>query len=258
MPHRPDQLPVAERVVSCELNLADLDLRPLVNLEDQNHRVARGDSFVLRRDRRELPPVLAQQFLQHHFRLLDARRIERALHRQAHLFLLKAIENVGLGDRVDAFVPDAADRGPFSHDEDDDLSIGLIGRVLHLQFYVLKKLRVPQRLEVAAQRFFVIGIAGARKNAGLQRVAPDAAVPFEIDSLDEWLPLVLLGAVGRRQPSEVVNLLFEGFFVDKRMEQRKGFSGIAIFSRLVGGTRRGVAGKKRERGQQERRKDTTA
>ena len=79
--HRPDQFPAAERVVPCELNFADFDLRAFIYLEDQDHCVARGDAFVFRRHGRKLPPVLAQQFLQDHFRFLDSRGIELAFNR---------------------------------------------------------------------------------------------------------------------------------------------------------------------------------
>ncbi len=58
--HRADDLAVAERVVAGELDASHLDLGPFVHFEHEDHRVARCDSLVLRRNFRELPPVLSK------------------------------------------------------------------------------------------------------------------------------------------------------------------------------------------------------
>src|SRR5579883_648736 len=75
-------------MISREFDLADLDLWSLDNLENENDRIARGDAFVLRGHLRELAPVLAEQILDNHFRLLDFRWIELALDSKPHLAFL--------------------------------------------------------------------------------------------------------------------------------------------------------------------------
>src|SRR5262249_2368014 len=79
--HRANQLAVAERMISRELDFPDFDFRSLVNLEYKNDGVARRNSLVLRGHLRELPAVLAEQFAQNNFRLLDLRGIELAFYR---------------------------------------------------------------------------------------------------------------------------------------------------------------------------------
>jgi len=46
--HRPDQFPAAEGFIAGKLNLADFDLRPLIDFENENDGVAGSDAFVLR------------------------------------------------------------------------------------------------------------------------------------------------------------------------------------------------------------------
>ena len=60
---------------------------------------------------------------------------------------------------------------------------GLSGLVLHLEADILKKLRVPQRLKIAAHRIVAVGIARPREDARQQRIALNAAVPDEFNAL---------------------------------------------------------------------------
>ena len=66
-------------------------------------------------------------------------------------------------------------------------ALGRFGSVLHFQANIFEILRVPERLEVAAQALFVVGIARAREDARLQRLAADAAVALELNALDDRL-----------------------------------------------------------------------
>src|ERR1700676_2524330 len=183
--HGANKLAVTERVVAGELDLADFYLGPFIDLKNEDDRVARSDTLELRRNLSKLPPVLAKQILQHHFRFFDLGGIERAFHRQADYALLEAVENVGLGNGMCAFVADAANHRPLLDVEDDDFGVGPVRRILDTQLDVFEELRVPQRLKIAAQRFFVVDVALTTEDSGGQRVAADASVAHEIDALDD-------------------------------------------------------------------------
>src|SRR5258708_25331143 len=77
---------------------------------------------------------------------------------------------------MDAVVANAANDRALFDLEDYIFVMGAVGRVLDAQLYILKELRIPKSLEVAAQGFFVVGIAVAAEDAGFQRVAAHAAV----------------------------------------------------------------------------------
>src|SRR6266436_1138701 len=182
--HGADELAIAERVIAGEFNLADLYLGTFVDFENEDDRVAGGDALVLRRDFGKLAAVLAQQFLQDDFRFLDARGVELAFDSEADLALFKTIENVRLGNGMNVVVANAAnDRALFDF-EDDSLVIGTFGRVFDAQLNIFEELCVPQSLEVAAQRFFIIRITVAAENSRFQRVAADAAIADEKDAID--------------------------------------------------------------------------
>jgi hypothetical protein len=69
----------------------------------------------------------------------------------------------------------------------------------------------------------------------------------------------LLGAFSGRQGRKIVYFFFQSFFVNKSVEQRNGFVGIAAVCAIVGGTRsRGTVAEQREQGEKKRRKHTTA
>src|SRR5260221_1777289 len=91
---------------------------------------------------------------------------------------------------MDAVVANAADDRALFDFEDYIFVIGAVGRILDTQLYILKELRIPKSLEVAAQGFFVVGIAVAAEDAGFQRVAAHAAVADENDAVNDgsgWL-----------------------------------------------------------------------
>src|SRR5260370_32542441 len=183
--HGANQLAIAECVVPRELDAADLHLRPFLNFKNQDNGVARRDALILRRDFGKLAAVLPKQFLQDYFRFLDARGIKLALHREADLALLEAVENVGFRNRMNAVVANAANNRPLFNLEDEVLMIRAVRRMLDAKLYILKELRVPKSLEVAAQRFFVIRIAIAAENAGFERVAANPAIANEDDAVDD-------------------------------------------------------------------------
>src|ERR1700730_12883015 len=180
-------------MITGELYATDFDLGAFLNCENENDRVAGGDSFVLRSDVGKLTAVLAEQFLQNHFSLLDARGVKLTFHGQTDLALLEPIQNVGLRNGVDTVVPNAADDRAFLDVENYIFVIGTVGRILDAELHIFEKLRIPERLKIAAQSFFVVGIAVAAEDAGFQRIGADAAVTCKEDAID-----YRSGGLGRR------------------------------------------------------------
>ena len=184
MLHRADQLAVGKGVVPGELDPPDFDFRSFIHLKDEHDGVARCNALVFGRDLGELMPVLPEQLLQHDLSLLDPRGIELALHGEPHLAILVALENVGLGYRVNAVITDAADHRPLLDVENDDLAPRVLRAVLDAQLDVFEELGVPQGLKIAPQRLFTVGIADAAENSGFQCVAADPAIADKVDPLD--------------------------------------------------------------------------
>ena len=79
--HRANDFPRRERLVAHDRDRPYFHFRPFVDVEDEFDGVRRGDALVGGFDGRELPPVLRQQFFDHHFGVFDLRGIELALHR---------------------------------------------------------------------------------------------------------------------------------------------------------------------------------
>src|SRR6059036_608289 len=165
------------------------DLGAFLDFENENDGVAGSDALVLRSDFSELPAMLGQQLLQHDFRFLDLGGIKLAFNTETDFAFLEAIENVGFGNGVVAVVTDASDLRAFFDLEDDNFAVRAIGRVFHTKLYVLKELRVPKGLKIAAQRLFIVDIAGPAEDSRRQGVAAHAAVANEIDTLDHKLLL---------------------------------------------------------------------
>src|SRR5258707_13667272 len=99
---------------------------------------------------------------------------------------------------MDAVVANAADDRALFDFEDYIFVIGAVGRILDTQLYILKELRIPKSLEVAAQGFFVVGIAVAAEDAGFQRVAAHAAAAAENDACNGGCAGLATACVGSR------------------------------------------------------------
>ena len=196
--HGTQQLAIAERVIAGELDVADLNLGALDDFEDEDDGVAGGDAFVLRRDLGKLAAVLAEEFLENDFGFFDARGIETALDGESDFALFEAIENVGFGDGVDAVVTDAADDGALFNFEDDVFVIGTVGRIFDAKLYVFEILGVPESLKIAAKSFFIVGVAFAAEDAGLESVAANAAIAEEDDAIDDGRRILVGSGRGLR------------------------------------------------------------
>src|ERR1019366_626782 len=99
--------------------------------------------------------------------------------------VLEPVQDVGFGDGLVALILDAPDNRPLGHVEDDDLRVGLVGAVLDLETNVFKVLRIPQRMEIAAERILVQRVTGTGEDTGSKRLAPDPAIALEFDALDD-------------------------------------------------------------------------
>ncbi len=89
--------------------------------------VTGSDSFILGGDLGELAAVFAEQLAQHDFGFFDFVRIKLAFHAEADFALLETIENVGLGNRMDAVIANAADDRTLFYVEDNYFGIGAVG-----------------------------------------------------------------------------------------------------------------------------------
>ena len=164
-------------LVADEGNLADFDLGPFLHHERDAHRGRRnGANFGA--DGGELPAVLGQQFLDRDFGFLDFGGIVLAFHRQPDFAFLEAVQHVAVGDRIQPGVFDLANGGPLF---DVDVDAPALGRLLALEADVFKVAGVPQRVEVAFQGGFVVDVAGAGEDAGLDGFGGNAAVAVDLD-----------------------------------------------------------------------------
>src|SRR5437879_3260161 len=235
-------------MISREFDFADLDLGAFVDFEHQDDGVARSDALIFRGDLRELPAVFTEKLFQHHFSLLDFRGIELAFDGEADLALFEAVKNVRLGNRVVSVVFNTSDHRALLHFEDDDLPVPTLRRIFHAQFYVLKELRVPQRLKIAAQSVLVVRIPFTAKNAGFQCVGTDTPIADEFDALND--PLLrdrwLLSRRGRRSLRMILYYFLAGEQVQGGREQNR--VGRRRGRRVAEpGSRRGARKKKNER-----------
>src|SRR6266700_782228 len=205
-------------MIALELDFADLDFWPFLNFEDKNNGVAGGDALILRGDLRKLAAVLPQKFLYYHFRFLDFSGVKLAFHAQADFAFFEAVENVRLGYGVIAVVTNAPDLRALLDFKHDDLRVRAFGRILDAQFHILEELRVPQGLEVAAERLFIVGVAFAAKDAGLQRVRADSAVANELDAFDDELLLAGGRLLRGRSLSRGLGVVFDSFLAGEQIQ----------------------------------------
>ena len=166
--------------VAGEFNLAHLHSGAFLDVEVHLHR-GRGNRLHLFLDGGELVPVLGEQILEHLLYPLDLGWIVLALNRKPNLFLLQAVQDIRLGDRVKAFIVDLADRGLLP---DKDVQDNALLRVLALDAQIVEVRRVPQRVEVALNRQWVVGVARMRKEARQDRLFGDAPVADHPDRIN--------------------------------------------------------------------------
>src|SRR6266496_280371 len=130
-------------LVALELDASHFDLGPFPHYKSHPHRRRRYRPYF-RTNGRELVSVLRQQLLNHDLSLLYLGRIVLRLRRNADFFLLEAVKNVTLRNRIDANVADVLDSRPLL---DVDVEDPAFGSGFALEADVLKIVRVPKRVE---------------------------------------------------------------------------------------------------------------
>ncbi len=182
-------------LVAGEADVADLDRGAFLDIE--GHRDGGGrDGLDLRGDGRELVPVLAEQLPEHGDRPRDARGVVLALHSEADLLLLEAVEHIGLRDGVQPLVVDLADSGLFTDEDVQDLALG---GVLFFDADVFEVAGVPERVEVALDGGWVVVVADVGVEAGEDRFLGDAAVADDANFRDD---VAVLCEYGRNDAEE--------------------------------------------------------
>ena len=186
--HGPPGALAAEHVEAFEADLAHLDLRAFVDVEDDLHR--RGRNLAdFRRDDGVLAAPLAQQFAEDEGGAVDRRRIVPGLDREPDIAFLEAFQDVRQGRGLVAFVPDRADHAPLGHHEAHDLADLA---VLDLEPQVVEIAGVPEHHEIPAQRLRVVQVPALGEDPGGKAVARNPARAAEHDFLDEGLALPAL------------------------------------------------------------------
>ena len=111
-------------------------------------------------------PAFSLVFLQDHAGTLHFVLIVLLLDAESDLAFLETVQNVRFRYRMNAVIANAPDHRPLFYFKHHNFTIGAFGRVFDVQLYIFKKLRVPKRLEISAQRLFIVRIAIAAENSG--------------------------------------------------------------------------------------------
>ena len=170
--HRAAQRQGTDVLVAGEFDHAHLHGGAFLDVEIHLHRGGRN-GLDLGLDGGKLVAVLGENVLEDSLSPLDLGGIVLALDCEADLFLFEAVEHIRLRDGVEAFVVDLADGGPFPNENiQDDAFL----RVLALDAHIVEVARVPERVEVALDGDWVIGVAGVGKETRQHRLFRDAPV----------------------------------------------------------------------------------
>ena len=130
----------------------------------------------------ELVPVFGQQGADHIDRPRQPRRIVGALNREADVLFLEAVENVRGGDRVQALVVDLANGRFFFNDHVEN---DALGGILPGDLQILEVSGVPERVEVALDGGWIVGISNMGEKARQHRLSGNAPVADHPDLLDD-------------------------------------------------------------------------
>ena len=111
----------------------------------------------------ELVAVLCEEFREYGFSAHHLGRVVLAFDGETDLLLLEAVEDVGGRDGIVALVVDFADGGPFL---DEDVEDDALLRVFALDAQVLEVAGVPEGVEVAFDRDWIVGVPDMGEHAG--------------------------------------------------------------------------------------------
>src|ERR1700691_1900749 len=164
-------------------NLAHLDLWTLLDHKSKAQG-SRRNRPNLGTNRGELPAMLGEQLLDRHLRVFHLGRVVLAFDRKPHFTFLETIQYIALGNRVQAFVINLANRRPFF---DIDLDDRAFRSVLALKAEILKIPGVPQRVEVALQSSFVVNVPRTSEDAGADSFSGNTPVTVDLDPSHQFL-----------------------------------------------------------------------
>ena len=173
-------------LVADELDLADLDRRAFLDTEVDLHRGGR-DGLDVGLDDGELVAVLCEEFREYGFGAHHLGRIVLAFHREADLLLFEAVEDIGGRDGTVALVIDFADGGPFL---DEDVEDDAFLRVFAFDAQVLEVAGVPEGVEVAFDRDWIVRVPDMGEHTGEDGFLWNTPVADDADRFDD---LRLLG-----------------------------------------------------------------
>ena len=147
-----------------------------------------GDANLGRRNRAdlgahggELPAMLGQQFFDRYLGLFDLGGVVLALRGQTDLAVLEAIQDVALGNRIQAQVFNFADGGTlFDIDVDDPA----LGRLLPLESDVFEVTCIPERIKVALQGRRIINVPDTGEDPGFDGFRRNSPLPMNNNTND--------------------------------------------------------------------------
>ncbi len=181
--------------VAGKADVAHFNCRAFLDIEGDRDRSGR-DGLDIRRDGRELVPMLAQQCLQDCDRPRDPGRVVLALHTEPDLLLLKPVKHIRLRDGVETLVIDLADGGLFTYEDVENFALG---GVFLFNADVFEVAGVPERVEVTLHGCGVVIVPDVRIEAGEDRFLGDAAVADDPDLRDD---VAVLRECGRNGAEE--------------------------------------------------------
>ena len=147
-----------------------------------------GNGMDFGADGGELAAVFSQQFFDGDFGFLDFGGVVLVFNAEADFAVLEAVEDIAGGDRIQAFVVNAADGGLLFDVDIDDPALGTF---LALKADVFKISGIPQSVEIALQGRGIVSIAGlGGRHAGTDTLRGNAAAAINVDVLND----ILLGA----------------------------------------------------------------
>jgi hypothetical protein len=97
--------------------------------------------------------------------------------------------NIGLPDGLKPLVINAGNNRLFLNDENYGFPVWLGGAILNLRMHIIETPHLPQRVDIALDRFDAVGIAWVRGNPGSYRISFDAPVTDEVKPIDDVLGL---------------------------------------------------------------------
>ena len=181
--HRRAQFAAGNLLVAVEADLADFDLRTFFDNEVDADRSRRNPAHF-GADGSELPPMLTEQALQHHLRLLHLRGIILTLLRKPDFLFLETIKHVALRNRIQAGVLNLADGRLLSYVDVNDYALRSF---LPLEAKIVVVAGIPERIEVSLNSLRIVDIAWTGENPRLYRFCRNAAVSPYPNVFDERL-----------------------------------------------------------------------